>query len=151
MPNKYSAQHQLAAGANKTFIVNTGGTGVRLYLCHLIIGCDDTPVDTAGEWIVSLADDAGTGGTGLTEAPLDPLSPAATGAAKGGAMSPEVTLTTNGTRLMIGLNQRATFTWWAREGFEIISAAASANGWATRCVGVTSGTANYNHTVMWYE
>lgn len=152
MPNKYVAVHQTNAGSNLPIINLTGGTAVRIYLCHLILGSDVTPADVAGEFIVSLTDTVGTGGASVVASKLDPIGAAAVASPTGGTYSTtNPTLTTNGTRLMIGLNQRATFTWWAREGFEIVSAATANNGVATQCVAMSSGTPTMNNTLMWYE
>lgn len=151
MPNRYAAVHQTAAGTGLPIINLTGGTGVRVNLCHLILGSDATPADVAGEFVVARTDDAGIGGTALTENLLDPLSPAATVAGVGGTFSTDPASTANGNLMMIGLNQRATFTWWAREGFELLSALAAGDGIMLECTGMSSGTPNMNATMMWFE
>ena len=151
MPNRYSVAHQTAAGTDLPIINLTGSAAVRCNLCHLILGSDPTPADVAGEFVVDRTTDAGTGGTALTENPLDPLTVAATVAGVGGTFSAAPTDTANSNLLMIALNQRATFTWWAREGFELISTATSANGLMLNCTGMSSGTPNMNATMAWFE
>lgn len=151
MPNRYSAVHQTAAGTGLPIINLTGGTGVRVNLCHLMLGSDATPADVAGEFVIARTDDAGSVGTALTENALDPISPAASVAAVGGTFSGDPTSTSNGNLLMIALNQRASFTWWAREGFELLSALASGDGLMLECTGMSSGTPNMNATLMWFE
>lgn len=151
MPNRYSTVHQTPAGTGLPIINATGGTTVRINLCHIILGSDATPADVAGEFVVARTDDAGIGGTALTENALDPLSPAATVAAIGGTFSTDPASTSNGNLLMVPLNQRATFTWWAREGFELLSALASGDGIMVECTGMSSGTPNMNCSLAWFE
>lgn len=151
MPNRYTAVHQTAAGTGLPIINCTGGTGVRINLAHIILGSDATPADVAGEFVVARTDDAGTGGTALTENALDPISPTASVAAVGGTFGADPSSTSNGNLMMIGLNQRATFTWWAREGFELLSALVAGDGVMLECTGMSSGTPNMNATLMWFE
>jgi hypothetical protein len=151
MPNRYSCVHQTAAGTGLPIINCTGGTTVRINLCHVVLGSDATPADVAGEFVIARTDDAGIGGSALTENALDPLSPAATVAAIGGTFGTDPTSTSNGNLLMIPLNQRATFTWWAREGFELLSALASGDGIMLESTGMSSGTPNMNATLAWFE
>ena len=151
MPNRYSAVHQTAGGTDLPIMNCTGSATVRMALCHLVLGTDGTPADVAAEFVVDRTTDAGIGGTALTENALDPLSPAASVACVGGTFGTAPTDTANSNLLMIGLNQRATFTWWAREGFELYSILTSANGLMINCTGMSSGTPNYNLTVAWYE
>jgi hypothetical protein len=151
MPNRYTAVHQTAAGTGLPIINLTGGTGVRVHLAHIILGSDATPADVAGEFVIARTDDSGIGGTALTENLIDPLSPAATVAGVGGTFGTDPTSTANGNLLMVGLNQRATFTWWAREGFELLSALASGDGMMLECTGMSSGTPNMNATLQWLE
>lgn len=151
MPNRYSAVHQTAAGTDLPIINATGSATVRLALCHLILGSDATPADVAGEFVIDRTTDAGIGGTALTENALDPLSPTASVACVGGTFGTAPTDTANSNLLMIPLNQRATFTWWAREGFELYSILTSANGLMLNCTGMSSGTPNMNATLHWFE
>ena len=110
-----------------------------------------TNADVAGEFVVARTDDAGIGGTALTENALDPLSPAATVAGVGGTFTTDPASTANGNLLMIPLNQRATFTWLAREGFELLSALVAGDGIMCECTGMSSGTPNMNCTMAWFE
>jgi len=151
MPNRYTTVHQTPAGTGLPIINLTGGTGVRINLSHVVFGSDATPADVTGEFVIARTDDAGTGGTALTENLLDPLSPAATVAGVGGTFGADPASTSNGNLMMIPLNQRATFTWWAREGFELLSALASGDGLMLECTGMSSGTPNINGTLMWFE
>lgn len=148
---KYSVAHQTAAGTDLPIINLTGSAAVRLKLYDLILGSDATPADVAGEFVVDRTTDVGTGGTALTENPLDPLTVAATGAGVGGTFSAAPADTANSNLLMIALNQRATFRWVAAPGSELISTAASGNGLMLNCTGMSSGTPNMNATLLWEE
>lgn len=145
---RYSASHQTAAGTNLTILHAMGSAAIRVKLSHLILGSDATPADLAGEFTVALTTSAVSGGTSLTEAPLDPLTVAATAVATGGTYSGEFTYTN--IALMIPLNQRATFQWWAAPGFEIFTVASANNGVGIRSVG-HGGTPNINATMLWEE
>ena len=113
-----------------------------------MIGSDATPADVATEFSIARVTDAGTGGTALTEAPIDSLTVAATGAAVQGTFSAEPTYST---RLMnIALNQRATFRWVSAPGGELITAATASNGLACRSI-ASGGTPNINMTIFWEE
>lgn len=151
MPNLYTTVHQAAAGTGLPIINLTGGTTVRVNLAHIILGSDATPADVAGEFVVARTDDAGIGGTALTENAIDPISPTATVAAVGGTFGTDPASTANGNLLMIGLNQRATFTWWARETYELKSALVAGDGIMVECTGMSSGTPNMNLTLQWAE
>ena len=145
---KYSASHQTPAGTTLAIINLTGSAAIRCKIYDLIIGSDATPADQATEFTMVRTTDAGTGGTALTEAPLDPLTVAATGAAIGGTFSAQPAQ--GNILLMIPLNQRATFRWVAAPGSELISAATAANGIMLNSVGSTA-TPNINATLIWEE
>lgn len=151
MPNRYSAVHQTAGGTDLPIVNCTGSATVRAALSHLIIGSDATPADVAAEFVVDRTTDAGIGGTALTENALDPLSAAALVACVGGTFGTAPTDTANSNLLMIPLNQRATWTWWAREEFELYSILTAANGLMLNCTGMSSGTPNWNATLHWME
>lgn len=146
----YAVVHQTAAGATLPIINITGSAAIRVHLFDLLIGSDATPADVATELTVGLTTTVGTGGTALTESPLDPLTVAATGAAIGGTFSGAPTFTANSERLMIALNQRATFRWVAVPGREIISTASANNGIELLSV-ASGGTPNINATMHWFE
>lgn len=151
MPARFSVVHQTAAGPDLPIINLTGSAAIRVAIVGVLIGSDATPADVAGEFIIDRTTDAGIGGTALTENLLDPLSTAQVGAAIGGTFSTAPTDTANSNLIMIPLNQRATFTWWAREGFELLSTATTANGLMLNSTGMSSGTPNMNATLLWQE
>lgn len=147
---RYAVSHQTAAGADLGIINITGSAAVVLKIYDLLLGSDATPADLAGEFVLNRSTTAGSGGTTLTEVPLDPLTVAATGAAIGGTFAGEPVDTANTELLMIALNQRATFRWVAAPGGELMSTAAAANGLFLRCV-AHGGTPNMNSTIHWSE
>ena len=149
--NRLSAVHQTPGGTGLPIINATGSATIRLGLCHIILGSDATPADVAGEFVVARTDDAGIGGTALTENLLDPISGAGAIACVGGTFGTDPASTANGNLLMIALNQRATFTWWAREGFELYSALATGDGIMVESTAFSSGTPNMNLTLAWME
>ena len=149
---RYVVVHQTPAGTDLPIINLTGSAAIRVKIYDLVLGFDGTPADVAGEFVIDRTTDAGTGGTALTENPLDPLTVAATGAGIGGTFT---TAPTDGATpvvlLMIALNQRATFRWVAAPGGELISTATAANGLMLNSTGMSSGTPNTNATIYWEE
>lgn len=147
----YSTRHQCAAGSDLPIINLTGSASVRIGLFELILGSDASPADLAGEFVVNRTTDVGTGGTSLPSIPLDPLTVAATGAAKGGTFGVAPTDTASTELLMIPLNQKATFRWAAlADRYRIFSIASANNGLMLNCTG-HGGTPNMNAVMMWDE
>ena len=145
---RYGTEHQTAAGTNLTIIMLVGGATVRPKWYDFIIGSDASPADVATEFSLARTTAVGTGGTALTEEPLDPITVAATGAGTGGTFAAEPTY---GNRLMnLALNQRATFRWVAAPGGEFITVATAANGIACRSI-ASGGTPNINMTLYFEE
>lgn len=151
MSNRYSVMHQTAAGTDLPIINCTGSATIRMALSHLVLGSDATPADVAGEFVIDRTTDAGIGGTALTENALDPLSATNAVTCVGGTFGTPPADTANSNLLSVPLNQRATFTWWAREGFELYSVLTAANGLMLNSVGMSSGTPNMVATIHWME
>lgn len=147
---RYACAHQTAAGSDLGLLNLAAGATVRCTLYELVLGSDATPADQAGEFVINRTTAAGTGGTALTETPLDPLTVAATVAGTGGTFTVQPTDTASTELLMIALNQRATFRWIAAPGGELYSTATAANGLFLRSVGHTA-TPNVNLTAHWLE
>ena len=149
MARNYAVTHETAAGTTLTILelVNPG-TAARGWIYDIIIGCDATPADLAGQFDVIRGTVSGTG-TGVTARALDPANPAATIAPEGGTFTGQ-TKTANSALLSVGLNQRATFRWVAVPGGELVIPGTSDN-W----VGIESvahgGTPNINATMHWSE
>lgn len=149
----FSVSHQTAAGSTLPLINLTGSASVRAGLFYICIGSDATPADQAGEIVLDRTTDAGTGGTALTEVPLDPIqNPAtATCAAVGGTFGVVPTRDSNTILLMVGLHQKATFQWYAAsESSRFFSKLTSANGLELLSVAHTA-TPNLNCTLHWNE
>jgi len=145
---RYAVVHQTPAGTNLPIINVTGSASIRCKIYDLIIGSDANPADVASEFNMIRTTDVGVGGTALTPAPLDPLTVAASGSAKGGTFT--TAPTTGAVLLMIALNQRATFRWIAAPGSELITSAAANAGIELLSVGSTA-TPNINATILWEE
>jgi len=148
MASKYGVQHQTPAGTTLPIINLTGSAAVRCGIYDIMIGSDASPADVATEFNVTRTTSVGTGGTALTEEPLDPLTVASTGAAIGGTFSGAPTK--GNSLLMIALNQRATFRWVAAPDSELISTASANNGIELESV-ASGGTPNINATFLWQE
>lgn len=145
---RYATETQTAAGTNLTILMLIGAAAVRPKWYDFILGSDATPADVATEFSIARTTAAGTGGTGLTEEPLDPLTVAASATGIGGTFSGEPTY---GNRLMnVALNQRATFRWVAAPEGELVTTATAANGIACRSI-ASGGTPNVNMSVFWSE
>ena len=146
----YSATHQTPAGTTLTILNLISTAAIRPRVYDIIMGSDAAPADTAGEFIVTRTTAVGTGGTGVTTTPLDPLSVASTATATGGTFSGEPTYAAVNL-LMLALNQRVTFRWAAfKPGAELVASATASNGIGTRSV-AHSATPNINLTVSWEE
>lgn len=144
---RYGVQHSTASGANLDIINLTGAATIRCKLYDLVIGSDANAADGVQQFQIERSTSVGTGGTALTEEPLDPLTVAATAAALGGTFSGAPA--EGNVLLEIPLNQRATFRWVAAPGSELISAATASNGLML----TTRGAATHvvNATMLWEE
>ena len=148
MSSRYGMGHQTAVGTDLAQWILAGSTAIRAKIYDIVIGSDATPADIATEFSVQRFTAVGTGGSALTEEPLDPLTVAATAVGTGGTFSGEPTWTNE--LMQIALNQRATFRWVAAPGGELITAAAANNGIGLESQG-SGGTPNCNYTVHWEE
>jgi len=146
---KYAAVHQTPVGTNLTIINVIGTAAIRCKIFEIQLGSDATPADIATEFNITRTTAVGTGGTGLTISPLDPLTVAATGTATGGTFGVEPTYGSN-ILLEIGVNQRAAYRWFAAPGNELICVASASNGLGLRSIN-SGGTPNYNATIQWEE
>ena len=152
MSERYAVVHQTPGGTDLPIINLTASATIRMRLYELIIGSDATPADVAAEFVVIRTTGVGSGGTTLTETALDPDHGIAAGVAGiGGTFGTAPVDTANSELLMIGLNQRATFRWVASPGGELMPTSATDNGLMVNCVGMSSGTPNFNCTLHWTE
>ena len=148
---RYATVHQTAAGTDLALINFESNATAPPRIYDLIRGCDATPADVAGEFVLNRTTTVGTGGTALVPEPLDPLTVAAGTIAHGGTFSGQPVDTAASELLMIGLNQRATFRWVAAPGGELIAKALVENGLMLRTVAMSSGTPNMNVTIHFSE
>lgn len=108
--------------------VVSSATVRRIKLYEFNFGSEAAPADNAFLWQIQRCTAAGTS-TAVTPTKLDPSDGAAlTVAGENHTVSP--TLTAGDIPLSIPLNQRSTFRWVAAPGFEILSPATVANGFA---------------------
>lgn len=128
VPRRYSEVGSQAAVASsfKTGLVVTASTSVRGALFFFNLGTTGVAADGVLEWRVSRFTAAGTT-TAVTPVALDGADPAALLAA-GSNASGEPTYTASTSLFDQGLNQRATYTWIAVPGGELLVPATSANG-----------------------
>lgn len=144
---RYSVSHNTPVGSDLDIINLTGAATIRCKLYDMILGSDAGPADNANQYELARSTSVGSGGSALTEAPLDPLTVAATASALGGTFSAGPT--EGNVLLEFGLNQRATFRWVAAPGSELISAATANNGLMLS----TRGSSAYaiSATFLWEE
>jgi hypothetical protein len=131
MGRRYANTVPGATNTGNTTIQQTiGSTSVRFQVYDLVISSGATPADNAAEYQLKRLTAAGTV-TAFTPVALDNGDPATlltlTTAGCGYSATGEPTYTANSQLLDIGVNQRATFRWVARERSEIV-APASTNG-----------------------
>ncbi len=150
----YMSACEGATGTDKTIIGLTSAAAVVGAMHQLIIGSDAAPNDVAIDWRVIRYTAAGTKGTTPIAKPTNPLKAASGMTAMGGAVySVEPTYETNSTDslLMVQLNQRATYTWIANPGRELVTASGATNGIGVKSSAVSSGTPNCGVTIAWDE
>lgn len=145
---KYSGSGVTPVGTTLCLLMLTGSAAIRCKVYDILIGSDATPADVATQFNVSRTTSIGTGGTGATSVPLDPLTVAATGSVLRGTFTG--TPTKAAVLLFVALNQRATFRWVAAPGSELISTATAANGIQIDSVS-SGGTPNADMTMFWEE
>jgi hypothetical protein len=144
----YQGAHRTAAGTNLTILALESSAAVVGTIHQLVIGSDATPADVATRFDVIRHTTAGTGGTAAVEKPTNPLRGAAACNLRGGTMT-EPTYETD-FLLEIALNQRATFTWIANPGRELVTDLTTAHGIGLRSIS-SGGTPNINCTFAWDE
>lgn len=149
--SRYAVSHLTAAGSNLTMISLCGTASARPMVCHFVIGSPATPANLAGEFTLKRITAAPTGGTALTEENIDAGTQAGLCTAVGGTMTePTYAAGTGQEYVGIGLNQQATFQWWANPGYEPRVALGTANGIGIRSL-AHGGTPNIKTSLMWEE
>ena len=119
----------IVAGGHPQTLVNIFSVaGVsRGKINNIIVSSGAAPDDQANNFEVKRTTAVGTEGAGVTPHPLDPdTKPSAFDAGEGHSVEP--TETASSEMLAFSLNQRATFSWLANPGSEIILPATTNNG-----------------------
>ncbi len=129
MANRYASTGQQGAlGTTDDYMLEIlGGTGVVVSIYHILIACEDTPVDEMATHSVFKLTAGGTA-TSVTPEPLDAIR--ALAAEASAAEDHTVDPTTTGIALMeVPVHTRATLQWMAPPGGEFISALAAGDGY----------------------
>ena len=150
MGKRYTGNANVAVGTDKTILTLISATTVRPRLVDVLIACGATPADLATLFYLQRFTAAGTEGSGLVPAPLDPDDPAALADFGVGVFGAEPTYTAAKILLAIALNQRATFRWVASPGFELVAPATAANGIGCKS-SASGGTAAHAVTMLFEE
>lgn len=130
---KYSATMQRTASTSLSVgsLTADATTPRRAKAYRLEFGSEAAPADNPFLWQVQRCTTAGTAGSSVTPAPLDPADAAALDDV-GQAHSADPTVTANVFLLTIPLNQRATYQWQPAPGGELVIPATANNGFAVR-------------------
>lgn len=141
MPSYTVAVPDIVAGGDPQTLLNIFSVaGVsRGKINNIIVSSGASPDDQANNFEVKRTTGVGTEGSGKTPNPLDPETVASSFDA-GEGHSVEPTEAANSELLAFSLNQRATFSWLANPGSEIILPATTNNG---ASVVRRSGTGQY--------
>jgi hypothetical protein len=128
VPRRYSevGNQATVSSAFKTAVGVVASTSTRGAIYFFNLGTTGVAADGVLEWRLARFTAAGTS-TAVTPVALDGGDPAALLAA-GSNFSGEPTYTASTSLFDQGLNQRATYTWIAVPGGELIIPATSANG-----------------------
>ena len=129
MPSYSVAIPDIVAGADPQTLVNVFSVAgaSRGKINNIILSSGATPDDQASNFEVMRTTGVGTEGGGQTPVPLDPDTVASSFDA-GHGHSVEPTETANSEMLALSLNQRATISWLANPGSELIMPATTNNG-----------------------
>lgn len=135
------AKPDIVAGADPQTLLNIFSVAgvARGKINNIIVSSGATPDDQANNFEVKRTTGVGTEAGGITPVALDPDTVASSFDA-GHGHSAEPTETASSEMLAFSLNQRATFSWLANPGSEIILPATTNNG---ASVVRRSGTAQY--------
>lgn len=148
--NLLGGTQQNLSSSFKTINVVTAATGSatlrRGWIYEFEIGADNVPnaTDCPIIWDISQQTEAGTA-TSVTPVPIDQGADAAAQLTYAANATAEGTITANSSVFYLGLNQRASQRWIARDkASSIIVQAVNLKGWAMR-----AKSPNYASTVAW--
>jgi len=150
MSRGYSVSGPNASGsATKTMATIISATTVRPKIYQIIIGSGAVPADQAGIYTATRFTTVGTAASNPTPLPTDPGEVASIATA-GITHSGEPTYTASSDLLTIPLNQRATYTWTASHGYELVAPQTANNGIGVRLLSATTALVQYAQ-VFFYE
>jgi hypothetical protein len=147
----YHVTHSITADGDDKGIINLEGSAtMRIYLYDLKLSCSGAPVDAQVIVHVNRSTAIGSGGTGLTEQKVDPLTVnAASATTVGGDWTADPT---DGNTLEdIAFNGRVTGRFAAIPKHELVSAATAANGLFIVENARSTGSPVVRCTVSWRE
>jgi hypothetical protein len=129
MPSYSVAKSDIIAGADPQTLLNIFSVGgvARGKIGNIIISSGATPDDQANNFDVKRTTGVGTEAGGITPVKLDPNTVASSFDA-GHGHSSEPTETASSELLALSLNQRASISWLANPGSELIMPATTNNG-----------------------
>lgn len=130
---KYSVLMQRTASASAGIgNVSADATRPRRFkLFYIGVGSEGTVGDNPFLWQVQRSTTAASGGSAVTPQALEPADAATEMDAVTGAIT-DGTLTSNAMLWTLPLNQRATHSWWAPPGGELVFPATASNGFHLR-------------------
>lgn len=129
MPSYSVAKADIVAGADPQTLVNIFSVGgvARGKIGNIIISSGAAPDDQANNFDVKRTTGVGTEAGGITPTKLDPdTAPSSFDAGHGHSVEPTETAST--VLLALALNQRASISWLANPGSELIMPATTNNG-----------------------
>ena len=148
---RYSVTRMTPAGTDKSIIALAGIATSRPVVSYFSVGSPDTPANQSGNFALLRFTAAPVGGTTLVPEQIDPASPPALCVGKGGTMTEPTYVSGVGQEYWGGgVNQQATFQWWANPGYEPRTAVGTANGIGLKTISHTA-TPNIKGTILWEE
>jgi hypothetical protein len=148
--NGMGGTQQNVSGTYATQLALTASSGTearRFKIYDIAFGFNGTPVDAETEWDISRQTAAGTT-TAITPNRLDPADASALTVA-GANATVEGTITSASSCFYLGMNQRASYRWVARDGSELVAPATNLAGFAMR---VRSATYTATATAaIWFD
>lgn len=152
MADKYSATgaQTTTASPGDTTLAIEGDANARAFIGTVIFSQSATPADNVVQWLARRLTAVGTRTTVTPITISDPGGTAASSMTGAENHTAEPTYTASSELLDFDLNQRATFTFQARPGFELVIPATAANG-----IGFTAISSAYSGdtrvTAHWEE
>jgi hypothetical protein len=149
---RFAVTRMTPGGATLSIIALAGVATSRPIVNYFSISSPATPANLAGEFALLRFTAAPVGGTTLVPEQIDPASPPPLCVGKGGTMTEPTYVSGAGQEYWGGgVNQQATFQWWANPGYEPRTAVGTANGIGLRSIAYAGGTPNIKGTIMWEE